>query len=94
MMFVANKSLVDACATPVQSAADSSATSICLVDFMISCACFVAGTPCVHQRKLQNDSLDADVLEEQLAATMKQTRSHKRSLHIQKQVLHLFCDAA
>ncbi len=81
MMFVASKSLVDACATPEQSAADSSATSTCLVDFMISCAFFAAVTPCLHQRKLQDAKLDANVLEEQLAANMRQTRSRERSLH-------------
>ena len=40
MMFVANKSLLDASTTPEQSAADSSATSTCLVDVMMFCAFF------------------------------------------------------
>lgn len=65
MMFVANKSLVDACTTPAQSAADSSVTSTCLVDFMMSCALFAAGTPCLHQRQLKTIILDAHALAEQ-----------------------------
>ena len=65
MILVANNSLVAACATPVQSAADSSAISICLVDFMLSCASSAAGTPCLHQRMLKTIILDEHVLAEQ-----------------------------
>ena len=65
MMFVANKSLLDASTTPEQSAADSSATSTCLVDVMMFSAFSDADTTCLHQNKVKIKLIDAPVLAEQ-----------------------------
>lgn len=76
MMFVANRSLLDACTTPEQSAADSSATSTCLVDVIISCAFFAADTTCLHQNKAKIKIVDAPVLAEQKPDTRVHINYH------------------